>query len=1267
MSERSSQASTPHNGDGSDSGSDPEEEAFEVEAILAEKCFMGVTKYLVKWDGYDLMNATWEPADQFDSDETLTDWSRKKSLIEAERERRFDVKRWERDLKRIQAKFESSGKSLIEENASLNTDFDSYFIPLPVRPNLSTPPFVKNLRTRRESRVSISSDVSSLFVSADTVSPGQPPAPGSVSQNDPTKPASGNSQSSEITRPQVQAVKTAGGVVRIAPKKVPQRQADNQSTDQLNTSAHNQIARKSQQQQSARKLSDPGSRSQSSSARPSLFEPGQPFRPSNERRSGREMVPDISQLELLKPSDFPSRHNYGHIAITSKKGAEDHISGNNSLPPDAAEAGSTALGPSKDHMSGNNPLPPDASEAGVTALGPSNLPSSLQSTGANRSERPSGIQAPDTTIRLARSPPCMPKADRLSSRDRSPGRDNPPRLPDFAERSTAAAENNCRHSSDASRQKPPSVYSRRESPGVSNPRRLLDSDSHRRSPDPPFRQGPLDSFRRGGDYYRPGGRERPSECEEGSPSHRHPSVQSTNGTSTFGQSYHEIARRNSISGADRRQSPPIVAAPRPSNQPSISAEEKEQIAQMPLGVPDDSAKFVGSSYFYSEDDHEVLVQVYFGVDKKYIGPVRLCGHRRMAKYDLLRQNPEKGKDNFEMWFKDLCTWDEYEELARNIAVPQKWCNSWMEGFEDTNEALFFMGQSLSEQNKAAIYYPADRRGLSWIAYSPSSAFHRRLTHHKSMVALPSGAAICLSVTGPLLDFSTLGTKYGRPGQNHASVNSTSTNSMNQNLQHGSSETHSEPRPWVVTESNRADRRILDETLNLGIYEAVDTPGDPFVEKRPTTSASPADAQVPAIPSQNVVGINKEHTPNPTASGIAQMFTFFHVTLKITVKNLATLHNGSMADMFYLHFPSDDGDASAELELMKLWLNHHKVNCYTSKDPSSWERFHANCKRGVVIFHESFFEYDSLRPKIRSFQWKDDFNFWSVRLQRPLDSPDHRLLGKGSHIQRLFPCGTAILLTEDVFVDMKRAAMIICWFYHKHCLSPGTSKLVLCPDVMTKLEKILDDPSRNKDFDPYILSIITCIKTVNSVDPNFPFFEPSSLSIQELDRINNNVLCLPVAGYGQRTGDEHPHIPKGLTQDERNADHLVEAFAGWMQMNVTRFRRMAVVSFQRNEALLSRWSAWGHLHVMSGFKGFCKAYNTDETILHDRLQNGLQRSVNSPRVLEANPLATPRTPRTPQTPQETQDPRGSHRESRDPRLYRKLKNSNPNIGSPQPYR
>lgn len=272
----------------------------------------------------------------------------------------------------------------------------------------------------------------------------------------------------------------------------------------------------------------------------------------------------------------------------------------------------------------------------------------------------------------------------------------------------------------------------------------------------------------------------------------------------------------------------------------------------------------------------------------------------------------------------------------------------MEGFEDSNEALFFMGVSLRKKSKAVIYSPPDVRGLSWIAYSPSSVFHRRLTHHRSKAQLPDGAAICLAVTGPLLDISTLSTRSSRSEQLHAYVNSPSRNDMNQAPLHSSSNIHPERRPWNVTESNRTDTGIFDETLNEGGDKPLDTPSDPFADEGSMPVPSPPHVQEPVVLSQKVGGINKEHMANSTAIGIAQMLTFFSTKLKVTVKTLATLNNGSIADMYYLHFPVENKDAGDELQLMELWLNQHKARCWTSRDPRSWERFQANCKRGVVI-------------------------------------------------------------------------------------------------------------------------------------------------------------------------------------------------------------------------------------------------------------------------------------------------------------------------------
>lgn len=64
----------------------------------------------------------------------------------------------------------------------------------------------------------------------------------------------------------------------------------------------------------------------------------------------------------------------------------------------------------------------------------------------------------------------------------------------------------------------------------------------------------------------------------------------------------------------------------------------------------------------------------------------------------------------------------------------------MEGFEDTNPALFYMTEELRERNVVAIYRPEKARGNVWLAYS------RRT---------PAGVPIYLAVRPPLAPITAL--------------------------------------------------------------------------------------------------------------------------------------------------------------------------------------------------------------------------------------------------------------------------------------------------------------------------------------------------------------------------------------------------------------------------------------------------------------------------------------------------------------------------------
>lgn len=163
-------------------------------------------------------------------------------------------------------------------------------------------------------------------------------------------------------------------------------------------------------------------------------------------------------------------------------------------------------------------------------------------------------------------------------------------------------------------------------------------------------------------------------------------------------------------------------------------------------------------------------------------------------------------------------------------------------------------------------------------------------------------------------------------------------------------------------------------------------------------------------------------------------------------------------------------------------------------------------------------------------------------------------------------------------------------------------------------------------------MIHWIMKSNSVSPRRPYFVSESLNPAQLDHPNNNVLCLPLPKYGARTEADNPEIPKGLTQAERDADHLVEAFAGFTIVNAARFRKTSVITSIRHPDLLSRWDKWGHVVVFPVNK-FFKTFVLDEKVLSERMKPGGSSTKNS----SMSPAAlTPNTPIDPGTPQASGD-------------------------------
>ena len=111
------------------------------------------------------------------------------------------------------------------------------------------------------------------------------------------------------------------------------------------------------------------------------------------------------------------------------------------------------------------------------------------------------------------------------------------------------------------------------------------------------------------------------------------------------------------------------------------------------------------------------------------------------------------------------------------------------------------------------------------------------------------------------------------------------------------------------------------------------------------------------------------------------------------------------------------------------------------------------------------------------------------------------------------------------------------------------------------------------------------------------------------------------GYGFRTDDEIPDLPKDktLSQEQRNADHLIEFYAGWALINCYQFRKFLVLT----ASSLPRWGEWQHLQIHVGSSAIMKSLEINYKLHWEKLKRSAGSNSHSERGSQ--------TPFTPQTP------------------------------------
>ncbi|EPS29592.1 hypothetical protein PDE_04542 [Penicillium oxalicum 114-2] len=1263
---------------------------YEVEEVLAERMGVdGEKEYLLKWEGYSIQRASWEPPECFLSmQEVLKAYQAKCRRIKAGAESPFDIAAWEKAMddhereteRRKEARRQKraarakaaqksrSSQSKSQAHASAESRDSSPDVPLREVSRESSPdvPLIKLPASVHKSRPRAGSDASTLFVPAgpggaviqSQISESQQPsqlttAPALSKSADTTASSSAVHVTSKSSNPSLgsQGATKPDNTLLSRPSSgtgnLVQETTDDHKRPDSPEFRTNTAVTTVQASSSIRKATSVSAKS--TPTEPAL---GPLYAAFASNKSGSR-GPDISQVNLKKPSEFPARTAAGvpvpfakmTTSNLSRRGSQGVTKASPTVPPLAR---SSSL-QTPETSSNTTKQPPGPSNSGARPFrGDTYKPSESRRSPSQRSTY--RRKSPESR------PRSSPSSPRLRSRSPVPRSRSPTR-----------------------RQRSP--MTRRHSP---ESRRVYDSFRPSTNGCPfvtvtrPKGSSPVRSLSTPSSLS-----VLPSSQNESGPERESPASESAAQTHT------------SAPDSSRDQ------------QPDMSV--KAQIGRMPVGKPGLGARFFHSTYFANPG--EILAHIYFGPERHFIGPVRLCGLTSEERAELLVAKDARGRSKkLEMWFRDLCTRDQYETLCK-VESDAGGSNRvirtcWMEGFTDSNPEIFHMSELLLHEKVVGIYYPPGLNGYAWIAYSPKLPDFKQLD--RGYPEIDPGVPIHLAVRTPLPPIEALKSVPLRETKQPAlqpplektivPYNKSSSAVVGM----GPSSTAIAQR--TVTESNISKKREHSHN-QTSLHSPLQSPMEASTMSRPLDGQLAAQCQIiePIAPTRSVnvsadprlkrlsslsvrtqhllveapsahsagagatigqgenqnagdvqMGITTHSTVmtkpgisptllamvHPAASAPqssdskAILSAYFERDLKISFKELSRVnekHDGSPADIFYLHMPKNEVDKKDHLLLKGL------LEMNGSMVWGDWAKFVKNTKCGVVLFHESFGKFHTLRPHIRNVQSIPSIAFWSYRMSRPLDHPDQRSRPPGTFFQRIFIRGGVYLLTEDILDDLKSAIVVFKAFQHFQRKDPGLWKVACWPNLMESLEQMTDDPHRSPDELRLLEILEYVIKTSCTVDEQF--FRADSLDPKNLNGASNNILSLPVVGYGDPLRRASSDSPRDLSPAQRKADHLAEYFAGWALENAARFRKAYVITNCKSEALIKRWGCWGHINVFS-VESFLEKYkvpNVDDEV--ERLRNQMIKSSKSGRSSHltmatgrssgdmSSPSHTPQTPHT----------------------------------------
>ncbi|KAI4138751.1 MAG: hypothetical protein L6R39_006634 [Caloplaca ligustica] len=283
--------------------------------------------------------------------------------------------------------------------------------------------------------------------------------------------------------------------------------------------------------------------------------------------------------------------------------------------------------------------------------------------------------------------------------------------------------------------------------------------------------------------------------------------------------------------------------------------------------------------------------------------------------------------------------------------------------------------------------------------------------------------------------------------------------------------------------------------------------------------------------------------------------------------------------FFLIFPPP---AWEEFDLVVDWIQANGPGTiYRYEDPGAWNFFHKTVEKGVIICHTSFVDYWAI-PNL-AHTLRRSINMFNLSLY-PI-SP----LAPDPHLIRLFPAGTAILLTDSLFLHRPwEAARILAWYrlYVPPNKPRGQWKICTRPAIRDWLLKL-----QARLTYPYGRYFVDCCGELMHIFPRDMAEEWDS----DIPKDEAHVACMTPGDkeFDQQLGTRVSSLVELDDQAiTRNDVKLCSWFAGWAMTKQEKFRRFFIVTGREEEGkqhrqLKDALRRYNHVSVKS-FEGFEKS-------------------------------------------------------------------------------